>query len=120
MAAVIEIKARKPRGFWSKYKPDKTTLERLYIKNGLTATQIANILSKKYGTTIPKHAVEYWLKHDELYTPIQRQRKKKVTVVKFDDDKFFDTILHIRDIKDKKAREFLKDEAIKYYYDIIA
>lgn len=120
MAAVIEIKARKPRGFWDKYKPDKTTLERLHVHNGLTATQIANILSKKYGVTIPEHAVRHWLKHDELYTPVQRQRKKKVTVVKFDDDKFFDTILHIKDIKDKKAREFLKDEAIKYYYDIIA
>lgn len=119
MAAVIEIKAKKPRGFWSKYKPTRQELERMHVKNGLTPTQIADILSKRYGITIPKYSVEHWLKKEELYKPVQRQ-KKKATVIKANDDKFFDTILHIRDIKDKKAREFLKDEAIKYYYDIIA
>lgn len=119
MAAVIEIKARKPRGYWDKYKPDKTTLERLHVHNGLTATQIADILSKRYGITIPKYSVEHWLKKEELYNPVQRQKKRAI-VIKANDDEFFDTIAHIRNIKDKKAREFLKDEAIKYYYDIIA
>ena len=119
MAAVIEIKAKKPRGYWNKYKPDKQELERMHIKNGLTPTQIADILSKRYGITIPKYSVEHWLKKDKLYKPVQCQ-KKRATVIKTNDDEFFDTILHIRDIKDKKAREFLKDEAIKYYYDIIA
>lgn len=90
---------------------------------GLGPKDIAIELNEKYKLGITPQIVS----HDAISKGVRcrRPHKRKVKIISYDKDKNMNTIIqdtleHLNSIQDKKVRNTLTKEALKYFYHNIA